>query len=620
MKREKLTNYSIKGKVDLRGLREISDEVPILAYAVRDRRVLGSAPIRKDGSFQIQYKYKVFGENKEPYGVDLIIGPELPGDQILKTKLERTFLSSKGFKQASPDWKIELAESLVLSDKVWQAIFDYSVLATCQFSYIGFVYTCSPLNDPPGGHAGCVSQEALSSADAEAYVRLSSVSTGAITAEDIEVDLTGRFEKTETWPGISCVFPSEPVKVEVYQKTDAGDHIVYTGPHVFDNNIAEDIFIDRDKVEIIAIPPDPTPGTGNFFGFERIGNIPVEAVYRAGEITGEFGVGTPVPSEFVGYVNSVDKPGVVLGDADRRVKDYAFGDILHLYANIGEDFGTPYPGGVDMSDVSIKYFRIKYSYENPETGETIADTDISVKFHNTRRVPGGTTTEFMGAFTDWKGHSLPHPTYVYPNPYETASNKNWKYRGLILKLDTNRFLRRKYGRYTFTLEPLDEDMNPVTVADPDDLVLTLLIDNDHDALTGEIEDILKDSVGTTVCGSIDLTGTGVCSSPELKVKHTVNDSHGNLQGFSLSARYGQDKKVSFAPPTGDVYSRSGTTPYWNGVAHHEASVEAIWRKCAYEFRLVASRRVTNGFYTIKEKEFTYHVTIKSDTTYSAGCP
>ena len=76
MKREKLTDYSIKGKVDLEGLRETSDEMPILAYAVRDRRVLGSAPIGKDGSFQIQYKYKVFGKNREPYGVDLIIGNE----------------------------------------------------------------------------------------------------------------------------------------------------------------------------------------------------------------------------------------------------------------------------------------------------------------------------------------------------------------------------------------------------------------------------------------------------------------------------------------------------------------------------------------------------------------
>lgn len=619
MEETKLTDYSVKGKVNPEDLQDITTDQPMVAYAVRDRRVLASAPIQEDGNFEIPYKYKVFGKDRQPYGVDLIIGPELPGDQILKTKLERRFLSSKGFKQASPKWMYEVEEAIHFSDS-WRVEFErIRPLMRCEFTYTGFVYTCSPLNDPPGGQAGCVDQEALScpGGEVEAYVRLSRGSH--IIAEDIEIDLTGKFETTTTWHSFICLFIWAPVTVEVYQKTDTGEHSIYTGDHYFSNNIATDIFIDRDQVEIICPPPDPTPGTGSFFGFERVGNIPVEAVYKAGEVTGEFGLGVPVPDAFIGYVNSVDKPGVILGEADLDVKDFAFFSVLHFYGNIGENFGTPYSGGVDMSEVSIKYFRIKYSYLNPETAETIADTYISVPFNNTRKTTTGTTTENMRITTHpVSGDPLANSAYIYPNPYETAADKNWKYRGLMLVLNTDT-LPRKYGRFTFTIEPLDAAMNPVTtVADPNDLVLTLLIDNDHGALTGEIENILRLSgtswIGTNVCGVVDLTGIPAATDANIKVEYNLNHSHGNLWNYKLSAKYGKNKSVPFGL-TGNTYSRSGTTPYWYGV--DEAAEESrAWQKCAYEFRLSARRRVTNGFTTKYWEEFTYHVTIDSNNPYT----
>jgi hypothetical protein len=620
MGKEKLADYTITGKVSPDDLKKISTNVPIVAYGIRDRRVIGHGPVKEDGSFEIHYKYKVFGKDKEPYGVDLVIGPELPGDQILKTKLERKFLSSKGFKPASPKWKYEIDESIHLGDK-WHIEFDrIKLYMNCEFTYTGFVYTCSPLNIPPGGQAGCVDQEALScpGGDVEAYVRLSRGSH--IIAEDIEINMTGKFETTIHWHSFICLYIWAPVTVEVYQKTDTGEHTIYTGDHYFSNNIAQDIFIDRDKTEMICTPPDPTPGTGNFFGFERVGNIPVEAIYKEGEVTGEFGAGVPVPDAFVGYVNSVDKPGVILGDADTKVKDYALFHVLHFYGNIGENFGTPYTGGVDMSDVSIKYFRIKYSYVNPETTEIIGDTYISVPFDNTRKITGGTTTESMKVTTHpVTGDPLAIPTYIYPNPYETNADKDWKYRGLMLVFNTST-LPRKYGRYTFTIEPLDADMNPVTtIADTADCVLSLLIDNDHGALTGEIENILRQTgaiwVGTNVCEVVDLTGTPAGNSSNIKVEYNLNHSHGNLRDYKLSAKYGKDHSVSFGL-VGNTYSRSGMSPYWYNV-DEAAEENLVWQKCAYEFRLEARRRVTNGFTTKWWEEFTYHVMIDSNNPYTS---
>jgi hypothetical protein len=622
MKKDDMTKYTIVGKVDPKEISDILEDGRVMAYAVRDRRVVGRAAVEPDGSFRIKYQYDPVRRAPAPYGVDLIIGPVLPGDEILRAGFERTFLSSEGFERSNPSFEYVLAESVKLPIE-WRLRYERIYpLTRCEFTYTGFVYTCSPLNDPPGGQAGCSSPMALSSVDTEAYVRIMS-KAGPVIAEGVEIDLTGRFEYTHTWTvgvGFFCAYVIEPVDVEVYQETGEGDHIIYSGEHTFFNNVAEDIFIDRDQVEIIARPPEPTAGPSNYFGFERIGNVPVEAVYYDGEVTGEFGANVAVPTEFVGYANSVDKPGVTTGSADLKVKDYAFGGKLHFYANLGESFGQSLPGGVDMSDVTVKYFRLKYSYFNPETLETIADTYISIPFNNTRSVVGGTTTEFMGAHHTHPtlGTSLPHPTYQYPNPYETDANRNWKYRGLLLVLNTNT-LPHKSGRYTFCVEPLDANMNPVTILDPNDCVLELMIDNDKKALTGEIGDIIKGGVSVPVCGFLDLTAVGHCTASDLDVQYSVDDAHGHLRSFSMTVQYGESDAEPISL-SGHTYTRSGSTPQWKGVQGDVATKTFLWRTCGHQFRLVATRRVTNGFHTIHWKPFTFHVTILSSTSYSDPCP
>ncbi len=215
------------------------------------------------------------------------------------------------------------------------------------------------------------------------------------------------------------------------------------------------------------------------------------------------------------------------------------------------------------------------------------------------------------------GDPLDIPTYIYPNPYETDINKDWKYRGLMLVFNTNT-LPRKYGRYTFTIEPLDASMNPVTIADSDDCVLSLLIDNDHGALTGEIEKISRkdgtDWVDTGVCGVVDLTESGITST--IKIKYNLNHNHGNLRDYKLLAKYGRDKSLKLIENT---YSRSGTDPYWGKAGDNvDEAVEKSheWQTCSYEFWLGARRRVTNGFTRKWWEEFTYHVMINSNNPYT----
>jgi len=225
----------------------------------------------------------------------------------------------------------------------------------------------------------------------------------------------------------------------VYQKTADGEHILYSGDHYFYDNQEDIVFIDRDKVEIIPTPDLPTPSGGYYFGFERVGNVPVECIFKPTD--------PDLPSDkFIGYVDSSgDKINTILGSADLKVKDYAFGGTLHLYGNVGEYYGKQLINGVDMSQIPIKYFRIKYNYEHPETLEKINDKYISNTFMNTKKIVGGTSTEFMGPIHKHPntGVKIP-PTFVYPNPYETDTDKDWKYRGLIYVLELHiqyQFLR-----------------------------------------------------------------------------------------------------------------------------------------------------------------------------------
>jgi hypothetical protein len=53
IKREKeLTDYIIKGKIKKDDLEKLPDKLPVMAYAARDRRVLGYAPVNDKTSWR----------------------------------------------------------------------------------------------------------------------------------------------------------------------------------------------------------------------------------------------------------------------------------------------------------------------------------------------------------------------------------------------------------------------------------------------------------------------------------------------------------------------------------------------------------------------------------------
>ena len=620
MERKNL-NYKIRGRIGSESLKKIGKRIPLKVYAIQNRMVLGSGPVKDDGEFEI--RYNLFAKNNEASGVDLVFGPDLPRDQVLKIRLPRKFISASNFKKQENLYVYELP-IVELSEVFLQPLFIFNFKH--EMTYVGFVYTCLPLTTLNSGQESCMNPLALSSVDEIAFARISTASK--LIVEDIEIDITGRFTYTDVWYDMFFyIYPmTSQVTLEIYQKTDQGDHSLYKNSRQFVDNVPQFIYLDRGKTEIIHRPPEPTLAQGSFFGFDRIGNIPTACIYEQKPATKP----PPPSNDFIGYVDSIpgDIPNVQLGDADFKVKDYAFGGTLHFYVNLGENFGNKIGTTIiDMEKIPIKYFRILYSYQD-KNGQKQSEYINSI-FDNTRKIQNGTATERMGPFTTPPNNPnvTVAPYYIFPNPYEIDPDKNWLYRGMVLAYNTL-LLPTNYGRYKFTIEPLDENLSIVNYPGTqnnikgEDCELTLAIDNDFDALKLKITNVshIPEYSFTPACGIMDFTKTA--ENKSVAVDFSVVDDHGNLRDFSLKADYGLNDVVHIVDWTSYVRPLGANpNPYWSPGSQTAQKVQTGgWTQCAYSFNLQANRRVTDGFTTTPTKEFTYSLTILSLIQYYANQP
>jgi hypothetical protein len=238
-------------------------------------------------------------------------------------------------------------------------------------------------------------------------------------------------------------------------------------------------------------------------------------------------------------------------------------------------------------------------------------------------------TEFMGP--------IDGNVYTYPNPYDTAVDKQWVYKGLVTVLNTAG-LPLGYGKYTFTIEPLDVNKNTVEVDSEEDLTCTLLVDNT--APMGSIGDIMGPGGQlVSACGFLKLpfarTDSRTCDSTsytrgivhgKVSVPFAAQDWHGNLDRIVLAAHFGDSrcdapvilvgtgKKPGIGCDGALEYQNYNDVPLvqrpsWGGRGDYCASSEQDWDECAYEFRLTVYKRLTNGEVAYPWWTFTKHITI-----------
>ncbi len=133
--------------------------------------------------------------------------------------------------------------------------------------------------------------------------------------------------------------------------------------------------------------------------------------------------------------------------------------------------------------------------------------------------------------------------------------------------------------------------------------LSLRVDNNLPLL--QITNILHDNAPVATCALENMTD----ADDGVRFTITAKDAEGHLLGYSLSAFYGNGE---YSPIVSDDYSAHLSPDHkWTG-PEGETVPAGEWvplTTCAYQFRLSANPRVTNGYGYIGYAEATRHVTL-----------
>ncbi len=616
------TNYNITGKFDPERLEKVPEELGVRIYAIRDRKVIGAAPVQRDGSFAIEYKYDTY-ESKNRHlalGTYLVAGPEIPEDGILREKFPRIYLSPEMFQEREGEYYAEVPQEITAQVLHEQYIIDWFERYCYVWRPCIQIQTCSCIKD-----GVCYGERDLAGARVRIYAFVDPVihwvgSSGEpylrLVAEG-NTDGSGRFRHEETRCRYRYMIPVERIlgyRVEVGQVIDGAFNAIYMDPEetlrTLTSDLCEEIYIN--EVDVVVPSDDEGQLTGDTFKLTRISNIPVGYIEQ------------DPSSAFYGYADSHN----ATDSATLKVRDSAFGRTIKFFANIGS--------GLLSGSNEVRHYRLKYAYD--DDGTTI-ENYIQIPFRNLREATvvesitaGSYVTETMGPLV---GPDEVRNVYVYANPYDTAKDKNWVYKGLIMVFDT-RTLPLRHGRFTFTVEPLDSDMNPVAVANPDELSCTLLIDNT--APTATIGDISGPYDQAAACGFLSLDEAGsytACDgntrkqlSGTLVVPYTVSDVNENIWQIRGVADYGDVCDPDIVLQTLNYEDTSvvpsAQRPCWNGgsytasstgkhTVHVPGSTLNTWDQCAYQFRVTVYKRVTDGERAYFWWVFTKHVTLMEKT-------
>ncbi|MBP1468716.1 hypothetical protein EYB53_023580 [Candidatus Chloroploca sp. M-50] len=171
------------------------------------------------------------------------------------------------------------------------------------------------------------------------------------------------------------------------------------------------------------------------------------------------------------------------------------------------------------------------------------------------------------------------------------------------------------GIHQFKAEFFCEEGSSISVGSAEaDQILTLMLDNNLPEV--KIIGVLHGGKPIPPCSIVNLTD----AQDGIQFKLTVRDPEGHLRLYKLQELHGSNVATTILT---DEYSRhQQELPAWNGVV--EVTVPPtpwpVVDTCAYQFRLAAYPRVTNGYYYIGYAEDTEHVTLITSGGPSSGTP
>lgn len=284
-----------------------------------------------------------------------------------------------------------------------------------------------------------------------------------------------------------------------------------------------------------------------------------------------------IPANYVGPTNGLAT--VPPGDAG----------ALHIPAWDHAAFGAqPWLFGVFGSGVSPTFYTIECKADGA------ADTAFAPLDHPLSKVKFTITAEGITAALEAIGPVWSGGVPYYRNT-TNGGNTYWAHESLRLVLNSPQLTD---GIYNLRLRAFNVDHGPIALTGFAN-GLTLRINNK--APTVSILSIARASGALiTECGIVGLTGP----QENLRLRVTASHPDGFLDSYLLDVLVGHDRYAGVIASDSHAASHSGQ-PSWTGITNEPFDTLpamtavpprlASWESCAYQFRLRAWARITNGY-------------------------
>ena len=252
------------------------------------------------------------------------------------------------------------------------------------------------------------------------------------------------------------------------------------------------------------------------------------------------------------------------------VVDAAFGENLHLLGN----------NTLMQSLWNQGAKKYKILHREGKSGEFKPIRQSWVNYHN---VGSNSILESYGPDAEDK--------YTLLNPFEDYSIDD-----LLLVWQSVGFAK---GIHQFQAQFFKSDGGTVAVPSQ---ILTLMLDNNPAEV--EILEILHKGLSIPSCSIVKMEDKN--DGVQLRIK--AFDTDGLLESYALYAYYGDNQHPTIFS---DTYANYVAKKQWNGETDKKVP-EAVFvptTTCAYQFRLAAVSRITNGYYHPYYNEDNHHVTL-----------
>ena len=419
------------------------------------------------------------------------------------------------------------------------------------------------------------------------------------------VDEAGDFVTTFSWPSATAGYEvgGPDLIFRFTQNTNGSTETIYEeNPSEVHWNVADGGSLTFEITSPLAVCSNPNIGLSSIpnnklFLFTRVGNYETANIDCKGSNPTSEGYYAPrkTPYSFTG-INT----------------DMPFGRTLDLFAWFGKQS-------------QINYYKVQYSMDAGTTWTDI-ETSLSNKWYDTsdsNPLNWHWVSESMGPFSDGGLDNL------YKIPYFVRPNTPWSFLDRAARfntsLATDGLFRVKVTGYKWSGGILVSTTSSDILIDPNYGEIVLQVDNT--APTVEILGLKLNGASKQVC---EILSFGTSASDRISIDFRVYDQPGHLRQYTLEAMYGHNCYVSPKPSTpneaADDYNNNASgSPSWQGslsyITEYVGSsygtspispcTSGIMPTCAYQFRLHASKRTTNGYGLIYDWiEDTWHVTIQ----------